>query len=70
MIVCVCHAVNDRRIREAIERGARSVSDVARQCRAGTDCGACCPNIRDMVEAARSRSTTTGGACSGASLGQ
>jgi bacterioferritin-associated ferredoxin len=28
MYVCVCHAISDRQIREAVERGAESLSEV------------------------------------------
>jgi bacterioferritin-associated ferredoxin len=56
MIVCVCHAVNDRKIKEVIQNGARSVSAIARSCRAGTDCGACCSSLRNMLTEAGVRS--------------
>jgi bacterioferritin-associated ferredoxin len=51
MLVCICKGINDRRIREEVQRGARSVSEVARACRAGTDCGSCVGQIREIVEA-------------------
>jgi len=41
MIVCVCGGVSDREIRGAIARGADSLGDLARACRAGADCGCC-----------------------------
>ncbi|HEX6570078.1 MAG TPA: (2Fe-2S)-binding protein [Acidimicrobiales bacterium] len=49
MIVCHCNAVGDRRIREAVERGARTVDDVGEHCGAGTGCGSCRPTIRVLL---------------------
>ena len=50
MFVCVCHAVSDVKVREAIEAGARTREDVTFACGAGGDCGACHGHIEDMIE--------------------
>jgi bacterioferritin-associated ferredoxin len=50
MYVCICHAVTDSEIREAVDRGARSLFEV--QCRlpvAGC-CGRCEAAARDVVD--------------------
>lgn len=49
MIVCMCHGVNDRQIRETIEDGADTAREVGRRCKAGTDCGACTRQIKAMI---------------------
>lgn len=49
MIVCLCHAVSDREIDEAIDDGCSSVRQIGRNCKAGTDCGACRTEIRDKL---------------------
>lgn len=49
MIVCVCKGVSDREIRRAMDAGVLSVSALARQCGAGTECGSCCPALQDML---------------------
>lgn len=49
MLVCHCKVVNDRRIRQEIERGARDVFDVAQACAAGTGCGGCIPAIHALL---------------------
>lgn len=46
MLVCHCHAVTDRTIREAIREGACSADEVGAACGAGTGCGGC----RDVVD--------------------
>jgi bacterioferritin-associated ferredoxin len=49
MIVCHCKAVNDRAIREVIERGARTPREVALACQAGRKCGGCIPVVRELL---------------------
>jgi assimilatory nitrate reductase catalytic subunit len=49
MIVCHCQAVNDRAIRDAIQRGARSPRQVALACQAGRRCGGCIPVVRELL---------------------
>jgi len=49
MIVCHCQAVNDRAIREAIRRGARSPREIALACQAGRRCGGCLPVVRELL---------------------
>ncbi|MGA7616790.1 MAG: (2Fe-2S)-binding protein [Thermoanaerobaculia bacterium] len=48
MIVCLCRAKSDRDVLEAIEEGARSVSDL-RRCGIGTECGSCHDMLRQML---------------------
>ncbi len=49
MIVCLCHAVSDREVREHVQGGCRTVGQVGRACGAGTDCGQCVGVLRRMV---------------------
>ena len=41
MYVCVCQAVTDRQIREAIAAGARTLKDLRRDLGVTRDCGRC-----------------------------
>jgi bacterioferritin-associated ferredoxin len=41
MYVCVCNAVSDRQIREAVDQGARSLFEVQCQLPVGNCCGRC-----------------------------
>ena len=50
MIVCLCEAVSDRKVRDVIAGGCRTVPDIRRACGAGGSCGSCCPMLRDMLE--------------------
>ena len=57
MLVCICKGVSDRRIKEEVNRGARTLLQIRRACDAGTDCGSCTKQIRQIV------SSCTGSAC-------
>jgi bacterioferritin-associated ferredoxin len=49
MYVCVCHAVTDRQIREAVKGGARSLFDVQCCLPVGGCCGSCQPSAERIV---------------------
>jgi bacterioferritin-associated ferredoxin len=49
VIVCHCHAVSDRVVREAVQAGAADVDDVGDVCGAGTDCGGCLNRLAMVV---------------------
>ena len=51
MYVCLCRAVTDHEIRDAIEAGAVTAEDIAERCdEAGTVCLGCLPHIRQLLE--------------------
>lgn len=41
MIVCVCHNVSDRRIRQAVAEGVSTMPELREQLQVGTCCGKC-----------------------------
>jgi bacterioferritin-associated ferredoxin len=41
MIVCVCNNVSDRKIRQAVDAGATSMTELRDQLEVGTCCGKC-----------------------------
>jgi bacterioferritin-associated ferredoxin len=51
VLVCHCHRICDRTIRESIREGARSIDEVGDACRAGTGCGGCRPAIAGLLRA-------------------
>jgi len=60
MIICVCKAVSDRQIRNAVKGGADSLRDLSRELGVGTCCGKCLPEAKaalcaslDACESAR-----------------
>lgn len=71
MIVCLCHGVSDRKIREVAEDGAATVKEVGQRCGAGTDCGSCRRQIKDVldgVQTTRSAMAAAHRTCSNARL--
>jgi assimilatory nitrate reductase catalytic subunit len=50
-LICACFGVRLAAIRNAMAAGsAASVADIGRTLRAGTNCGSCLPELRDIVE--------------------
>ena len=50
MVVCHCEAVNDERIRSTVRSGARTIAEVAVDCRAGSGCGGCLPLVAELID--------------------
>ena len=50
--ICNCNAVSKAQIIESVLAGARSLSAVCEATRAGTGCGSCKPEVREIVELA------------------
>lgn len=51
MYVCICHAVTDSELDDAIAAGARTEDEVGDACYAGTGCGGCLDRICDRLRA-------------------
>ncbi|MCX7865097.1 MAG: (2Fe-2S)-binding protein, partial [Novosphingobium sp.] len=49
-IVCVCHGIAERTIREAAGAGAVTVDAIGRQTGAGTNCGSCRPAMARLLD--------------------
>lgn len=58
MLVCHCHVVCDRVIRECIRDGAQTTEEVGEACGAGMSCGGCRPAIEDLLKAERQDAET------------
>lgn len=52
MFVCVCNGLTDRRIRAAIDAGARTHEEVYEACECTAQCYSCAPEIDAMIAAA------------------
>lgn len=53
MFVCVCHAVTDREIHEAVDNGVEHVDQLEELCGAGTGCGTCKTTAQELIDARR-----------------
>jgi bacterioferritin-associated ferredoxin len=49
MIVCLCKGVSSHTILSEVRRGNCTVKGIARSCQAGTDCGSCVRQIRELI---------------------
>ncbi len=52
MIVCICKAVSDKRIRRAASEGVVSLRELSRELGVGTCCGKCVPEVREVLSQA------------------
>jgi bacterioferritin-associated ferredoxin len=50
MYICICKAVTDGQIREAINRGACTRKDLIKCLSVGKDCGKCNADVRDLLD--------------------
>ena len=48
-LVCLCHGVNERRVRREIEHGATTIEEVAAGCLAGSCCHGCHASIDALL---------------------
>ncbi|MEY6433786.1 (2Fe-2S)-binding protein [Thioalkalicoccus limnaeus] len=49
MYVCICQSVTDREIRQAVDRGARTILDLQSELGVATGCGRCESCARDVM---------------------
>ena len=50
MYICVCNAINDRKIEDALAAGACSVARIYKHHGCAPKCGKCIPLIRERVQ--------------------
>lgn len=50
MFVCICNAVSEKRIREAIAEGADDFETLQAETSVATCCGCCEPEVRNLLE--------------------
>lgn len=50
MYICICNAVTEKAIRDAVHDGARSVMDLSLRTGASTQCGTCRDLIREILD--------------------
>jgi bacterioferritin-associated ferredoxin len=55
MYVCVCRAVSDSKIRQAVEQGACTMRALKDQLGVGSVCGRCVPEARQLINECRNQ---------------
>jgi bacterioferritin-associated ferredoxin len=50
MYVCLCNALTDRKVRDAISAGASRPVEVYQACDCAAKCGACARTFRQLIE--------------------
>lgn len=49
MYVCICHALNDKQVKQALDSGARTPASVFRHYDRQIQCGKCVSTMRSMA---------------------
>jgi bacterioferritin-associated ferredoxin len=49
VIICSCANINDRKVREAMSRGARTLADIQVELGAGMGCGTCRDAVNEEI---------------------
>ena len=50
MYVCVCHAISDSTLRGSIRSGQGDLKSLMKSCGAGSDCGACVKDLKNIIK--------------------
>jgi bacterioferritin-associated ferredoxin len=59
MYVCICNGLNERRIRQAVDNGARTAREVYRALGCEPQCGQCAMEIQTILHKGRSLHQST-----------
>ncbi|MGC6472490.1 MAG: (2Fe-2S)-binding protein [Parvibaculales bacterium] len=54
MYVCICNAINDQQVSQAISRGCKSPLDIYAECGHEPQCGRCMERMWEMLKASPS----------------
>lgn len=49
MYICICHALNDKKVKAALDQGATTPASVFRHHNCQVQCGKCVPTMRSMA---------------------
>lgn len=60
MYVCVCKAVSDRKIRQAVDGGVCTLKGLKDRFGVGSVCGRCVPEARALIEQTRNARIVSG----------
>jgi len=52
MYVCICKAISDQEIKEAVANGAEDLDSIQAHLGAGTNCGACVDHAQAVIDEA------------------
>ena len=50
MYVCLCKAVTDKQIREAVDNGVHNITQLQETCGAATGCGRCLEVAQELID--------------------
>jgi len=54
MVVCICTGVSESDLKNLVNEGSKTLSEIQSRCGAGDDCGSCIIKLRRLLEPAKS----------------
>jgi bacterioferritin-associated ferredoxin len=60
MYVCICNAITDRQIREAVDKGVTNVSQLQSKLGVASGCGSCMDTAAKIIQESRQRPRIAG----------
>ncbi|MGV0954099.1 MAG: (2Fe-2S)-binding protein [Fluviibacter sp.] len=60
MYICICNAVTDRHIEQAVQDGARTLEDLHTQLAVGSQCGNCKSCAKECLRDAQQKNRAVG----------
>lgn len=64
MYLCICKAVTDQQVRQAVEQGLRTMGDITGRFGIGIECGKCLDDVRVFLESCLITLPTAAGSAS------
>jgi len=50
MYVCICKAITDQQVYQALDQGAHNFKEVSKRLGVGTQCGICCQRAQRLIK--------------------
>lgn len=50
MYVCMCHGVTDSEVKKLVAEGKKTLAELYKSCRAGSDCGTCVCELKKLLK--------------------
>ena len=60
MYLCLCHAINERHVRDAVDAGACCAKHVYKALAVKPSCGKCVPYVEKSLRAGREQDSSSG----------
>ncbi|MBR1376155.1 MAG: (2Fe-2S)-binding protein [Cardiobacteriaceae bacterium] len=50
MYICICRAISEKKVKESVKEGKKSIKELCNSLGAGNECGKCLPVLAEIVQ--------------------